>query len=85
MRRTAHHTPKIPPALPLWLALLASMALCSPIAEEFGGALPGGNSAPRECPDIPAPEGAEHLEEPAPPSSRLIAGASGSAASAGEV
>ena len=85
MRRTDPHTPRLPRALPLWLALLASMALCSPIAEELGGALPGGNSAPRECPGAPAPEGAERLEEAVPPSSRLIAGASGIAASAGEV
>ena len=85
MRRTDPHTRRIPPALPLWLALLASMALCSPIAEELRGALPGGNSDPHGCPGVPASEGAERSEEPAPPSSRLIARASGTAASAGEV
>ena len=85
MRRTDPHTPKIPPALPLWLALLASMALCSPIAEELRGALPGGNSDPHGCPGVPAREGAERRKEAVPLSSRLIAGASGIAASAGEV
>ena len=85
MRRTDPHTPKIPPALPLWLALLASMALCSPIAEELGGALPGEITDPGACPGVPASEGAERLEDAVPPSSRLIAGASGNAASAGEV
>ena len=85
MRRTDPHTPRLPRALPLWLALLASMALCSPIAEELGGALPGEISEPEGCPGVPARDGAERSEEPAPPSSRLIAGASGSAASAGEV
>ena len=85
MRRAAHHTWRLPPALPLWLALLASMALCSPLAEEIDGALPGGNSDPHGCPGVPARDGAERSEEPAPPSSRLIAAASGIAASAGEV
>ena len=84
MRRTAQHTRRIPPALPLWLALLASMALCSPIAEELDGALPGGILDPHGCPGVPARDGAERLKEPAPPS-RLIAAASGIAAPAGEV
>ena len=85
MRRAAHHTWRLPPALPLWLALLASMALCSPIAEELEGALPGEISEPEGCPGVPAREGAERRKEAVPLSSRLIAGASGIAASAGEV
>ena len=85
MRRAAQHTRRIPPTLSLWLALLASMALCSPIAEELDGALPGEISEPEGCPGVPACDGAERLEEAVPPSSRLIVAASGTAASSGEV
>ena len=85
MRRTDPRPPRLLRALPLWLALLASMALCNPIAEELGGALPGEILEPEGCPGIPAPDEAERPEKSEPPSARLIAEALGSAAPAGEV